>query len=174
MNKAVFLDRDGTINVDYGYVYKINDFKFKKGVIEGLKILNDLGYILIIITNQSGIGRGFYKENDFKKLTNYMLDELKKNGIFIKKVYFCPHVSEDNCDCRKPGLGMFYNAINEFDIDLDSSFVIGDKLRDLSICDKENVKGILITSDNNSQYICKINLLEAAKYIKQISGSDRK
>lgn len=172
MNKAIFLDRDGTINVDYGYVYKISDFKFINGVIEGLKILNDLGYTLIVITNQSGIGRGFYKKNDFEKLTNYMLDELKKNNIFIKKVYYCPHISEDNCNCRKPKLGLFYKAIDEFNIDIDSSFVIGDRIRDLAICDKTKIKGILITPDVNGEYVCKNNLFEAAKYIKEISGSD--
>lgn len=172
MNKAIFLDRDGTINVDYGYVYKIGDFKFIDGVVEGLKILNDLGYILIVITNQSGIGRGFFSKSEFNKITDYMLKQLKENGVQIKNVYYCPHVDEDNCNCRKPRLGMFYDAIKDFNIDINSSFVIGDKERDLSICSNESIKGILITDSIIDGYICKKSLLDAAKYIKEISGSD--
>ena len=172
MNKAIFLDRDGTINVDYGYVYKVRDFKFIDGAIEGLKILNDLGYVLIVVTNQSGIGRGFFSENDFNRINDYMLEQLKNNGVYIKNVYYCPHVDKDNCNCRKPRLGMFYDAIKDFNIDIDSSFAIGDKARDLSICNKENIKGILITDSVIEGYVCKKNLLDVAKYIKEISGSD--
>lgn len=166
MNKAVFLDRDGTINIDYGYVYEIDKFKFIPGVIEALKILNDLGYILIIITNQSGIGRKYFTEEQFNKLNNYMLEELKKHNINISKVYYCPHIDSDNCQCRKPKLELFYKAVNEFNIDLTSSYVIGDKERDLSLCNNEKVKGILLTNESISKYICKPSLLEAAKYIE--------
>ena len=172
MNKAVFLDRDGTINVDYGYVYRIDDFKFIDGVIEGLKILNDLGYLLIIITNQSGIGRAFYSEKDFEILNNYMLNELEKNKIHISAVYHCPHVDKDNCSCRKPKLELFYRAIKDFDIDVSKSFAIGDKKRDLAICEKENITGILISNKNDKKYICKDNFLKAVQYIKKLSGSD--
>ena len=173
MNKAIFLDRDGTINVDYGYVYRIDDFKFIDGVIEGLKILNDLGYLLIIITNQSGIGRGFYSESDFEILNEYMLSKLEKNGINISAVYHCPHVDDDNCICRKPKLDLFYKAIKDFNIDVSNSFAIGDKERDLSICEKENIMGILISSKNDKKYICKDNFLEAVQYIKKLGGSDK-
>lgn len=172
MNKTVFLDRDGTINVDYGYVYKIEDLQFIDGALEGLKILSDLGYKLIIITNQSGIGRGMYTKKDFKVFNNYMLKTLKEEGININKVYYCPHNPDDNCNCRKPKLELFYKAIDDFNIDINNSFAIGDKPRDLSICKNENVKGILLTKDNNKEYICKNNLLEAAKYIKELNGSD--
>ena len=94
MNKAVFLDRDGTINVEKNYLHKIEDFEFLSGVIEGLSLLNNSGYKLIIITNQSGIGRGYYTENDFITLNNWMLDVLKSNGIIISKVYYCPHLPD--------------------------------------------------------------------------------
>lgn len=174
MNKAIFLDRDGTINVDYGYVHEKDKFKFIDGAIEGLKILNDLHYLLIIITNQSGIGRKYFTESQFEELNNYMLEKLEENGINISKVYFCPHVAEDDCNCRKPKLGLFYKAIEEFNIDSSISYAIGDKERDLSICTKEKVKGILITNDNNDNYICKPSLLEAANYIAKNSNRVRK
>lgn len=172
MNKAIFLDRDGTINVDYGYVYKKENLKFIDGVIEGLKILSDLDYKLIIVTNQSGIGRGMYTEKDFKAFNKYMLKALKEEDINIDKVYYCPHNPDDNCNCRKPKLELFYKAIEDFNIDINNSFAIGDKTRDLAICKIENVNGILLTKDNNKDYICKNNLLEAAEYIKELYGSD--
>ena len=172
MNKAVFLDRDGTINVDYGYVYKIEDLKFIDGVIEALQILSNLGYKLIIVTNQSGIGRSFYSDEEYLKFNNHMLKLLRDKNVIIDGVYYCPHISTDNCDCRKPKLKLFYDAIKDFDIDLNNSFVIGDKERDLSICEVENVKGILLTNNKNNKYICKKSLLEAAEYIKEHNGSD--
>lgn len=171
MHKAVLLDRDGTINVDYGYVYKIKDFKFIDGVIEGLKILNDLGYYLIIITNQSGIGRGYYQIKDFEKLNKYMINTLRENGIIIKNVYYCPHISNDECECRKPKLGLFYQAIKDYNIDIDNSYVIGDKERDLALSDEENIHGILLSDKSKSKYLCKKNLLEAAHYIEK-NGSE--
>ena len=167
MNKAVFLDRDGTINIDYGYVHEIEKLKFIDGAIEGLKILNDLGYLLIIITNQSGINRGYFNIDEYHILNNYMLDQLKKKGINITKVYICPHIDKDNCDCRKPKLKLFYDAIKEYNIDPNKSYAIGDKKRDLSICNVENVCGILLTNDNDNEYICQKDLLNAAKYIRK-------
>ena len=169
MNKVVFLDRDGTINEDYGYVFEIEKFKFIKGVIEGLKILRDLGYKLIVITNQSGIARGYYTKEDAIKIFEYMKNELLKENIEIEKVYYCPHIG-DNCNCRKPKLELFYKAQKEFDIDFKESYAIGDKVRDLAICEKENVKGFLLNNKEkieNENIKRSKNLLEAAKYIQK-------
>lgn len=174
MNKAIFLDRDGTINIDYGYVHEKDKFKFIDGAIDGLKMLNDLHYTLIIITNQSGIGRKYFTEEEFQKINYYMLEKLNENNINIAKVYYCPHIDEDNCNCRKPKLELFYQAIEEFNIDTSLSYAIGDKERDLSICTKEQVKGILLTNGNNDNYICKSNLLEAANYIAKNSRSEER
>ena len=106
-NKAVLLDRDGTINIDYEYISKVEDFKFLPDSIKALKLLSSTYYKLIIISNQSGIGRGYYTIEDYNKVTNYMLKELKKNNIRIDKIYFCPHAPEENCECRKPNIKMF-------------------------------------------------------------------
>lgn len=158
MKKAVFLDRDGTINIDKDYLYKIEDFEFIPGVIHGLKLLNDSGYLLIIITNQSGIGRGYYSELDFIKLNSWMLNCFDAFGINISKVYYCPHYIDSpykqykkKCDCRKPGIGLFLQAIKDFDIDLSQSFAIGDKIRDCSICQTTDCRGFLVGSNESEQ-----------------------
>lgn len=169
MNKAIFLDRDGTINVDYGYVHEIEKFHYIDHVIDGLKKLSELGYILIVITNQSGIGRGYYSLEQFNELNKYMLKTLKEENINISKVYYCPHIDSDNCNCRKPKLELFYKAKEEFNIDFKKSYAIGDKPRDLEICKEESVKGILLTNAEESEFICKSNLFEAAEYIERES-----
>jgi len=131
--KAAFLDRDGVINIDKSYVHKVEDFEFIDGVFEALKFLQDRGYLLIVVTNQSGIGRGYYSEEDFQILTSYMLKELKKNGIDIAKVYHCPHSPDAKCECRKPAPKMLLDAKKEFDIDMQNSIMIGDKKSDIQV-----------------------------------------
>lgn len=184
MNKAIFLDRDGTINVEKHYLYKAEDFEFLPGAIEGLNRLQDAGYHLMIITNQSGIGRGYYLEEDFLALNDWMTKELEQDGIHISKTYYCPHLPDakieeyrKNCACRKPALGMYEQALKEFDIDLSQSFAIGDKIRDCSICEKTECRGYLIADNEEADVLVKVkagqypnieyasDLLEAAKRI---------
>src|SRR3989338_1410999 len=98
--KAVFLDRDNVIIEDNGFVHKTEDFELLPNAIEGLKLLKK--YSMFIVTNQSGIGRGYFTMKDFEKFNNHLSQQLKKNNIKIKKTYICPHKPEDNCDCRKP------------------------------------------------------------------------
>lgn len=151
MKKAVFLDRDGVINEDSGYVSKISDFKFINGVFEALSGFKKLGYLLIIVTNQSGISRGFYTLKDFENLNKFMLGEFEKNGIEIKKVYFCPHSPEENCECRKPKAGMILAGIKEFDIDVSKSILIGDKPSDIEAANVANLgNAYQIGKDGNS------------------------
>ena len=164
-NKVIFLDRDGTINKDYGYVYKTEDLVFLPGVVEGLKLLQDNGYMLIIITNQSGISRKYFSIDEYNIFNSHLINELKKYNIEIKDVYMCPHRDEDNCECRKPKTKLFLDAIKKYNIDLDNSYAIGDKERDLAICNETSIKGILLTDKSNNDYICKSNLYEAANYI---------
>lgn len=150
MQKAIFLDRDGVINVDKAYVYKIEDFEFCEGVFEALKHFQKLGYLLIIVTNQSGIGRGYYTEEDFQQLTSWMRQELLHVNIKIDAIYHCPHTPEAKCECRKPKSGMFKAAIKAFDIDVKSSWMIGDKKSDMEAAlGAEIANTILLGDDQN-------------------------
>lgn len=167
MKKAVFLDRDGTINVDNGYVFKCEDFTLIPGAAEGLKLLQDAGYQLVIVTNQSGIARGYYSEDQFRALCAYMDELLSKYGIEKIPVYYCPHIGE-NCNCRKPKCGLFYKAAHQLNIDFQTSWAIGDRERDLSICCKERVRGILLANGGSDWFYTCSNLLDAARFIYKI------
>ena len=153
MTKAIFLDRDGVINLDKAYVSKIEDFEFCEGVFEALTHFQNLGYLLIIVTNQSGIGRGYYTEEDFQKLTAWMQKELLHVRIKIDAVYHCPHAPEANCACRKPQSGMFLRAIEDFDIDVEKSWMIGDKSSDIEAALGADITNTILLGKN------KINLL---------------
>jgi len=131
--KALFLDRDGIINVDDGYVSKIEDFEFVEGIFDLVRLFSDAGYLIFVVTNQSGIGRGYYTGEDFSTLTEWMISEFRGKGIFLEKVYHCPHSPEENCLCRKPETGMIEKAINKYDIDLAGSWMIGDKQSDMDL-----------------------------------------
>ncbi|MGP1534138.1 MAG: D-glycero-beta-D-manno-heptose 1,7-bisphosphate 7-phosphatase [Campylobacter sp.] len=129
--KALFLDRDGVINEDVGYVYRHEDFVFKEGIFAALREFAQAGYALVVVTNQSGIGRGYYTLEQFDELCGFMLSEFKKEGVKIEKIYFCPHAPEADCLCRKPKPGMLIKAANELNIDLARSIMIGDKDSDV-------------------------------------------
>ncbi len=163
MKKAVFLDRDGVINVDSGYVSKREDFVFCEGVFDALKSFQKLGYMLIIVTNQSGIGRGYYSEKDFLALSEWMNDELKNKGIKISKVYYCPHAPDAGCECRKPKPKMILDAVKEFDIDLKNSVMVGDKLSDMEAGKKAGVARLFLLSDGKSEFEKAKNLLEVSR-----------
>jgi D-glycero-D-manno-heptose 1,7-bisphosphate phosphatase len=138
IKRAAFLDRDGVINVDRGYVYRREDFEFVPGVLEGARRLHEMGYLLIVATNQSGIGRGLYTEADFTTLTAWMCREFAAAGAPLAGVYYCPHhpteargVYRRACDCRKPAPGMLLSAARDLSFDLKSSAMFGDKVSDL-------------------------------------------
>lgn len=178
MNKAVFLDRDGTINVEKNYLYRIEDFEFLPGVVDALKLLQQAGYLLIIITNQSGIGRGYYTEADFQKLNSWMIDTLKNSGVYITDVYFCPHLPDakidkyrKECNCRKPKLGMYEQAVIDHSISLPNSFAIGDKIRDCAICESTECKGFLI---GNNEKVEVIGNVKQGKYPSVAYATDLK
>ena len=143
MYKAVFLDRDGVINIEKDYLYKIEDFEFIDGLFDSLKYLQNLDYKLFIITNQSGISRNYYTKEDFNKLTLWMLNEFEKNGIKISQVEFCPHGPNDMCSCRKPKTGMIENILDNFSIDLENSWLIGDKTSDILCAKNANIKNTI-------------------------------
>lgn len=158
MKKAVFLDRDGTINVEKKYLYQIEDFEFLPGVLEGLRRFKEAGYLLIIATNQSGIARGYYSEEQYYELEAWMLEQMRCAGVWVDAVYHCPHLPDarigryrQECECRKPKLGMFKEAIKEYDIDVTASVAIGDRLRDLVLCENGVTQGYLVYGKSTSE-----------------------
>jgi len=133
MQKALFLDRDGVINVDKSYIYKTEDIEFAAGIFQFLKTAADLGFELVVITNQAGIARGMYTEEDVVRLHEWMSKVFNEKGINIRKFYFCPHHPDfsEKCNCRKPEIGMVTQAAEELKIDLKKSVIIGDKKSDV-------------------------------------------
>jgi D-glycero-D-manno-heptose 1,7-bisphosphate phosphatase len=136
--RAVFLDRDGTINVEVQYLSKVEEFRLIPGVPYALQRLKDAGFLLVVVTNQSGIGRGLYDEAALSAIHDKMHEELATFGIAIDACYFCPHHPEHavgdyrvDCACRKPLPGMLHEAARDLDIDLSRSFMVGDKLGDI-------------------------------------------
>lgn len=146
MKKAIFLDRDGTLNIDYGYVHEIEQFQFIEGSIEALQQLKAMGYLLVLVTNQSGIARGYFSEAQFLQLTEWMDWSLADRDVDLDGIYYCPHHIEgkgeylQDCDCRKPKSGMLLQAIKDLQIDPEHSFMIGDKLEDLLAGKGANIK----------------------------------
>lgn len=150
MQKAVFLDRDGVINIEKNYLYKIEDFEFINGVFESLSYLQKKGYKLFIITNQSGIARGYYSLEDFEKLTLWMQEEFAKKGIEISQVELCPHGPNDNCSCRKPKTGMIDKILKNYELDLSNSWLIGDKSSDIKCANEAKIANtIQVQSGHN-------------------------
>jgi D-glycero-D-manno-heptose 1,7-bisphosphate phosphatase len=133
MQKALFLDRDGVINIEKDYLYKIKDFEFIDGIFELCRHYKELGYLIFVVTNQSGIARDYYNIDDFNRLTFWMQKEFLKREIKLENVYFCPHHPDisGECSCRKPKPGMLLEAKKEFNVDLKKSILIGDKERDI-------------------------------------------
>lgn len=169
MKKAVFLDRDGTINVDYGYVSKVEKFVILPGAIEGLKKMRSMNYLLIIISNQSGIGRGYYSIPDYEKVMEAMHNQLNLHGITLDDCFYCPHSPESNCSCRKPGTKMIEEAVRKWDVNVKESFFIGDKESDIKAGEKSGLKTILV-SENEKEFGQDFrvkNLVEAAGIIEK-------
>lgn len=136
--KAAFVDRDGVINEERNYVHRVEDFVFLPRVAQGLRLLSEAGYLLIIVTNQAGIARGYYKLSHLKILHEYMQQQLALQGVKLDAIYFCPHHPQGivkkysiECDCRKPKTGLLLQAKLDFGLDLSKSVLIGDKITDI-------------------------------------------
>jgi len=154
MKKALFLDRDGIINVDHGYVYKIEEFEFMPNIFDICKLAIENNYLIIIITNQSGIGRGKYSESDFKKLTEWMHKQFLMQGVKITDVFYCPHHPKKaigkylkNCNCRKPAPGLIHQAVKKYQIDVNQSIFIGDKITDIQAAESAGIKNKVLFSN---------------------------
>jgi len=186
MNKAVFLDRDGTINEEMGYINHASRFKIFSFVPEAIHILNECGFKVIIVTNQSGIARGYFSEKLLENIHALLIEKVQKYSAKIDKIYYCPHHPEEgdelygvDCECRKPKPGMIYRAREEFDIDLERSFMIGDRYKDSIFGKNLNLTTVMVLTGYGlgeytyqrdtwrvqPDYICD-NLLDAANIVK--------
>ncbi|MDQ7091475.1 MAG: HAD family hydrolase [Methylococcales bacterium] len=159
-NKALFLDRDGIINIDSAYVHQPKDFIFVEGIFDLCHHFVNQGYRLFIITNQAGIGRGYYTEKEFDDLMRWVSAEFSKQGLTIEKSYYCPHHPiagigdyKQTCGCRKPEAGMILSAAEEFNLNLNQSLLIGDKMSDINAGKKAGLeKSYLIKSRYQEKY----------------------
>jgi histidinol-phosphate phosphatase family protein len=157
MNKCIFLDRDGVLNQDPPhYVHKIEDMVILPDVGWAISLLNKAGYLVIVVSNQSGVGRGRYTEADVNVFHKEMSKRLYvQSGADIRHFYYCPHKPEDNCSCRKPKPGMLLNAAEKFDIDLSNSWLIGDKRTDCEAADAAGVRSILVLTGHGMEEVLK-------------------
>jgi D-glycero-D-manno-heptose 1,7-bisphosphate phosphatase len=157
MNKVLFIDRDGVINKEKEYVYHPEEFEFIDGVFDALKKFNLLGYLIIIISNQAGIGRGLYTEEDFKNVSEWMLEEFRKHEVIITDIFYDPHhpvygvgkYKKDSFD-RKPNPGMIFKAVKKYDIDLKNSLLVGDKLSDIEAGINAGVETLFLVRTGHS------------------------
>ena len=146
--KTIFLDRDGVINKEVEYLHCIEDCIFINGIFESCKYLQQLGYQIIIITNQSGIQRGYYSDKDFQILTEWMLGQFTEKGVSLLDVFYCPHGPKSNCSCRKPKSGMLIEAQIKYNIDMENSWMIGDKETDILAASQAGIKNTILLNDS--------------------------
>lgn len=157
MKKTVFLDRDGVINVDHGYVHKAEDFEFVPGVLEACARLKAAGFELVVVTNQSGIARGYYDEDQFGELCDWMVERFESAGAPLTAIYYCPHHPEKGiepyvgqCQCRKPEPGMLLQAAKEYPLDMSASYMVGDKADDMRAGRAAGVKAQILVRTGKS------------------------
>lgn len=179
MVKAIFFDRDGVVNKDFGYVFKIEDFIFLEGFFQIFTYLKKKGYLLLLVTNQSGIAAGYYTQEDFDKLTFFMQSYLKSHlQVCFDRIYFCPHAPDSNCPCRKPKPGLIYQALDDFNINLEESFLIGDKLRDIQAGNEAGVKYKILLGKEDVSHISNAynvsKLIEIPKLVDALTSKEKK
>ena len=169
--KTIFLDRDGVINKEINYLHKIEDFEFIDGIFDACLHFQSLGYKIIIITNQSGISRGYYSVTDYQKVTQWMLDQFIYKNINILDIFHCPHGPYSTCDCRKPKPGMFLKAKDKHNTDMEKSWLIGDKEVDVIAANASGIENTILVrtghrideSNSNARFI-----LDSIQQSKQI------
>ena len=144
LRAAVFLDRDGTICEEVGYLNHVSRFRMFPFVPAALRRLNDSDYPVIVVSNQSGVARGYFPESLVQQVNQVMVQELSKSGAKVDAVYYCPHASSENCSCRKPKTGMLDCAVRAHAVDLHRSFVVGDRYTDIELACNAHARGILV------------------------------
>ena len=171
--KTIFLDRDGVINHEVNYLHKISEFKFIDGIFEACICFKKLGYQIIIVSNQSGIARGYYSEDDYQILTRWLIAQFKEKRINILDSIHCPHSPDDRCNCRKPMPGMFLTAQKTYDIDMKKSWMIGDKETDIQAAIASGIintilvsSGHIIDKESSSALFFLTSIKESSQVIK--------
>ena len=159
---AVFFDRDGTLNVDKEYLYRIEDFEWMEDAPQAIRWANQEGFLVIVVTNQSGVARGYFTEDDVRRLHEWMNEDLARAGAHIDAFYYCPHLPNGRveayakeCSCRKPKPGLIERACADFDIDREASIMIGDKPRDVECAEAAGVRGVLYEGGSLLQLLKK-------------------
>ena len=168
--KTIFLDRDGVINKEVNYLHNIDDFEFIDGVFEACRHFQKLGYEIIIITNQSGIARGYYTEYDYQLITKWMLDQFEERNVKILDVFHCPHGPDSSCDCRKPKPGMLLQAINQYGIDMKKSWMIGDKDVDIKAANAANIQNTIMVKSGHPIDLKNSKAKHVLDSIKQVKA----
>ena len=177
--KALFLDRDGVVNIDTGYAHKVSYLRLVAGIIELITFFRERSYLIIVVSNQSGIGRGYFKSEDVSRFNSAINMELKRSGCQIDKFYFCPHKPLDNgresCGCRKPRTGMLKKAETDFNIDLSKSLLIGDNVTDILAAFNANLDRAYLLSQKRSEHLRKIEYnFRYVKCLKDVVCFERK
>ncbi len=188
-NRAVFLDRDGTINEEVGYLSRLEELKIYDNAAEAIRLLRQKGFLAIVITNQSGVARGFFSEDFILTVHNKMNEYMKERGAWLDALYYCPHHPRygnehyrKECSCRKPHPGLLIRAAEDFDIDLKRSYVVGDMPRDMDTARRVGAKGVMVktgygrnvVATSKPDYIAE-DLLDAANWIirdQEIGNTD--
>jgi len=163
-NRAVFLDRDGTMAVDVAYCRRPEDFELFPTTAKAIRLLNEHGYKVIVITNQSGVARGYFTEDTLDKIHRKMRKQLDKEGARIDSIYYCPHHPNDNCECRKPKPKMILQAVGEHDIDPKRSFMVGDKPHDIQLGQNTGCRTVLIPGGTEEPAVCSPDYTAADLY----------
>ena len=144
---AVFFDRDGTLMRDVDFASRPEQVELLPGAAEAVRTLSSAGWVVVLVTNQSGIGRGLFAPDDYERVHARLVELLAADGARLDAAYHCPHTAEEQCDCRKPGTGLFERAAREHDLDLPSSWAIGDRWRDVAPAQALGATGLLVPSD---------------------------
>jgi histidinol-phosphate phosphatase family protein len=175
----VFLDRDGTLTVDHGYTHRVEDYALLPGVADGLRLLAQAGYALAVVTNQSGLARGYFHPGDLENFHRHLTDDLSRQGVTIESALHCPHLPNAGCDCRKPAPGLLRRAERELAADLGRSWVIGDRHSDIDLAARAGCRGgVLVLTGSGPEESARIppsvprarDLVEAARIIDGDSG----
>ncbi len=166
---ALFLDRDGVVNIEKNYLHKQEDFEFIDGIFDLCRFYQDKEYLIVVVTNQSGIARGYYTEMDFANLTFWMIDAFAEQGITIAQVYHCPHHPDisGECECRKPHPGMLFKAASELNIDLVKSVLVGDSERDIEAAHRAGLKETYLFSQEDKETNATQNIHSLRTLIKK-------